>query len=72
VNLRPLDQGIALLDVQDDGVGFDVAAVKRLMISAALQTVDGAGHMVMLEQPHRVAGLLNVFLTSMKSQLVRY
>jgi phosphonate transport system ATP-binding protein len=33
---------------------------------------SGAGHMVMLEQPHRVAGLLNVFLTSMKSQLVRY
>jgi pimeloyl-ACP methyl ester carboxylesterase len=29
---------------------------------AALQTVDGAGHLVMLEQPHRVAGLLSVFL----------
>jgi pimeloyl-ACP methyl ester carboxylesterase len=32
---------------------------------AALQTVDGAGHMVMLEQPHRVAGLLNVFLNTL-------
>jgi len=29
---------------------------------AALQTVDGAGHMVMLEEPRRVAGALNVFL----------
>lgn len=29
---------------------------------AALQTIDGAGHLVMLEQPHRVAGLLSVFL----------
>jgi len=32
--------------------------------NAALQTVDGAGHLVMLEQPHRVAGLLSVFLTT--------
>ncbi|HEY5158756.1 MAG TPA: alpha/beta fold hydrolase [Anaerolineales bacterium] len=29
---------------------------------AALQTIDGAGHLVMLEQPRRVAGLLSVFL----------
>jgi pimeloyl-ACP methyl ester carboxylesterase len=29
---------------------------------AALPTVEGAGHQVMLEQPHRVAGLLSVFL----------
>jgi pimeloyl-ACP methyl ester carboxylesterase len=31
---------------------------------AALQTVDGAGHMVMLEQPRRAAGLLSVFLAT--------
>jgi pimeloyl-ACP methyl ester carboxylesterase len=31
---------------------------------AALQTIDGAGHLVMLEQPHRVSGLLSVFLSS--------
>jgi hypothetical protein len=24
--------------------------------------LEGAGHLVMLEQPHRVAGLLSVFL----------
>jgi len=29
---------------------------------AALQTVDGAGHFLMLEQPRRVAGLLSIFL----------
>ena len=31
---------------------------------AALQTIDGAGHLVMLEQPRRVAALLRVFLTT--------
>jgi pimeloyl-ACP methyl ester carboxylesterase len=31
---------------------------------AALQTVDGSGHLVMLEQPHRLAGLLTVFLST--------
>jgi pimeloyl-ACP methyl ester carboxylesterase len=31
---------------------------------AALQTIDGAGHLVMLEQPRRVAALLRVFLTA--------
>jgi pimeloyl-ACP methyl ester carboxylesterase len=31
---------------------------------AALQTIDDAGHLVMLEQPRRVAGLLSVFLTA--------
>jgi signal transduction histidine kinase len=29
VNLHPVDQGLALLEIQDDGVGFDVAAVNR-------------------------------------------
>ena len=29
VNLRPMDQGLALLEIQDDGIGFDVAAVNR-------------------------------------------
>ena len=31
---------------------------------AALQTIESAGHLVMLEQPHRVAGVLSVFLAS--------
>jgi pimeloyl-ACP methyl ester carboxylesterase len=31
---------------------------------AALQTIDGAGHLVMLEQPRRVAALLRVFVAA--------
>ncbi len=29
VNLRLMEQGLALLEIQDDGIGFDVAAVNR-------------------------------------------
>jgi pimeloyl-ACP methyl ester carboxylesterase len=32
--------------------------------NAALQTIDSAGHMVALEQPRRVAGILNIFIKS--------
>ncbi len=35
---------------------------------AALQTIDGAGHLVMLEQPRRVSGLLSVFLKGIPYQ----
>jgi len=31
---------------------------------AALQTIDGSGHLVALEQPRRLAGLLSVFLAT--------
>jgi pimeloyl-ACP methyl ester carboxylesterase len=34
---------------------------------AALQTIDSAGHLVMLEQPRRVAALLSVFLRTIPS-----
>jgi len=37
-------------------------AMAAILPQAALQTIDGAGHMVMLEQPRRVANLLNVFI----------
>jgi len=40
----------------------------RSIPGAALQTVDDAGHMVMLEQPRRVAGLLNLFMTTLPYQ----
>jgi len=34
--------------------------------NAALQTIDSAGHMVMIEQPRRVAGILNIFIKSIE------
>lgn len=34
---------------------------------AALQTIDGAGHMLMLEQPRRVAALLALFVQTIPS-----
>jgi pimeloyl-ACP methyl ester carboxylesterase len=42
-------------------VRFSEALATRIP-GAALQTVDGAGHMLMLEQPQRLAKLLSVFL----------
>jgi pimeloyl-ACP methyl ester carboxylesterase len=38
------------------------SALAASIPGAALQTVDGAGHLVMREQPHRLAKLLSVFL----------
>jgi pimeloyl-ACP methyl ester carboxylesterase len=37
-------------------------ALANAIPGSALQTIDGAGHAVMLEQPRRVAALLSVFL----------
>jgi pimeloyl-ACP methyl ester carboxylesterase len=36
---------------------------------AALQTIEDAGHLVMLEQPRRMVGLLSVFLMSIPNSL---
>jgi len=36
--------------------------------NAALQTIDGAGHLVILEQPQRVARLLSIFLKTIPYQ----
>lgn len=40
------------------------SALAASIPGAALQTVDGAGHLVMLEQPRRLAQLLSVFMTT--------
>ncbi len=40
------------------------SALAASIPGAALQTIDGAGHLVMLEQPRRLAKLLSVFLTT--------
>ncbi len=55
VNLRPLDQGIALLEVQDDGVGFDVAAVNR-----AYDQRGSLGMVNLRERTELVNGVLNL------------
>jgi signal transduction histidine kinase len=55
VNLRPLDQGIALLEVQDDGVGFDVAAVNR-----AYDQRGSLGMVNLRERTELVNGVLNI------------
>ena len=55
INLRPLDQGIALLEVQDDGVGFDVAAVNR-----AYDQRGSLGMVNLRERTELVNGVLNL------------
>lgn len=55
VRLRPFETGIALLEIEDDGIGFDVAAVNK--------SYDNRGSLGMVnlrERTELVTGLLNV------------
>ncbi|MGZ9235479.1 MAG: GAF domain-containing sensor histidine kinase [Anaerolineales bacterium] len=55
VRLRPFEKGIALLEIEDDGLGFDVAAVTK--------SYDKRGSLGMInlrERTELVNGLLNV------------
>ena len=55
VRLRPYEKGIALLEVEDDGLGFDVAAVHK--------SYDKRGSLGMVnlrERSELVTGLLNI------------
>lgn len=55
VRLRSLEEGLALLEIQDDGVGFDVEAVNR--------TYDSRGSLGMVnlrERTELVNGLLHI------------
>jgi len=55
VRLRPFESGIALLEIEDDGLGFDVAAVNK--------SYDKRGSLGMVnlrERSELVNGLLNV------------
>ncbi|HEY5730672.1 MAG TPA: GAF domain-containing sensor histidine kinase [Anaerolineales bacterium] len=55
VRLRPFETGIALLEIEDDGVGFDVAAVNK--------SYDKRGSLGMVnlrERTELVTGLLNI------------
>jgi signal transduction histidine kinase len=55
VRLRPYEAGIALLEIEDDGLGFDVAAVNK--------SYDKRGSLGMVnlrERAELVTGLLNI------------
>jgi signal transduction histidine kinase len=55
VRLRPFETGIALLEIEDDGLGFDVAAVNK--------SYDKRGSLGMVnlrERTELVNGLLNI------------
>jgi signal transduction histidine kinase len=55
INLRSLEQGIALLEIRDDGVGFDVAAVNR-----AYDQRGSLGMVNLRERTELVNGVLNL------------
>ena len=55
VRLKELDPGLALLEIQDDGIGFDLGAVSR-----AYDTRGSLGMINLRERTELVNGLLNV------------
>ncbi len=66
VNLRPFEQEMALLEVRDDGVGFDVTSVNR--------TYDQRGSLGMInlrERTELVNGVLNIQSSPGKGTLVQ-
>jgi signal transduction histidine kinase len=66
VRLKPLDPGLSLLEIQDDGMGFDV--------SAMYQAYDKRGSLGMInlrERTELVNGLLNIQSQPGKGTLVQ-
>ncbi|HET9588581.1 MAG TPA: histidine kinase [Anaerolineales bacterium] len=66
VRLRPYEKGIALLEIEDDGLGFDVAAVNK--------SYDKRGSLGMVnlrERSELVNGLLNIESAPGKGTLVQ-
>ncbi len=57
VRLRTVDQGVLALEIEDDGVGFDVAAVNR---SYDKRSSSSLGMVNLRERSELVNGLLNV------------
>ncbi|HTX92058.1 MAG TPA: GAF domain-containing sensor histidine kinase [Anaerolineales bacterium] len=66
VNLRTLDKDIALLEVRDDGVGFDVAAVNR-----AYDQRGSLGMVNLRERTELVNGVLDLKSTPGKGTRVQ-
>ncbi len=57
VRLRPLQQGVAVLEIEDDGVGFDVEAVNK---SYDKRSSSSLGMVNLRERTELVNGLLNI------------
>jgi signal transduction histidine kinase len=55
VRLRTLEQGVAVLEIEDDGIGFDVAVVNR-----AYDKRSSLGMVNLRERAELVNGLLNL------------
>ncbi len=55
VRLRPFEQGVALLEVEDDGIGFDVEAVNK-----AYDKRSSLGMVNLRERTELVNGLLDI------------
>ena len=67
VRLRQVEPGVLVLEVEDDGVGFDVAAVNR---SYDKRTSSSLGMVNLRERSELVNGLLNVESTPGKGTRV--
>ena len=55
VRLRPFEEEIALLEIEDDGIGFDVAAVHK-----SYDKRGSLGMINLMERTELVTGLLNI------------
>lgn len=55
VRLRPMEQSVAVLEIEDDGVGFDVAAVNK-----SYDKRSSLGMVNLRDRAELVNGLLNV------------
>jgi signal transduction histidine kinase len=66
VRFKELDPGLAMLEVQDDGIGFDVSAVNK-----AYDTRGSLGMINLRERTELVNGLLNVQSQSGKGTFIQ-
>src|SRR5688572_24557880 len=66
VRLRPYETGIALLEIEDDGLGFDTAAVNK-----SYDTRGSLGMVNLRERSELVNGLLNIESAPGKGTLVQ-
>ena len=66
VRLKQMDQGLALLEIQDDGMGFDVQAM-----NSAYDKRSSLGMINLRERAELVNGLLNIQSQPKKGTLVQ-